>query len=172
MTYNPHILLGRLTKLHGFEGAVTIKIEKTFIENLPEMKSVFLEIDGKQVPFFISESDYQGADILRLKFNEYNTSGKISEFIGSRVFLTAGRNTDTSAENFHDLTGYKILLPDNKILGAVIGIIKNPGQWLLNVETKKKREMLIPMHEDFIISVDNKKKVIKMDLPDGLTEIN
>ncbi len=32
------------------------------------MESVFLEIEGKPVPFFISESEYPGGDILRLKF--------------------------------------------------------------------------------------------------------
>jgi len=28
------------------------------------------------------------------------------------------------------------------------------------------------LHKDFIINIDNKGKIIKMDLPEGLTEIN
>ncbi len=28
MAYNANILLGRITKVHGYEGAVTVKLEK------------------------------------------------------------------------------------------------------------------------------------------------
>ena len=36
----------------------------------------------------------------------------------------------------------------------------------------EKKEILIPFHEDFIVSIDKKKKIIIMDIPEGLTEIN
>ena len=55
MAYNSDILLGRITKVSGYEGAVTVRLEKIFFENIPQMESVFLEIEGRQVPFFISD---------------------------------------------------------------------------------------------------------------------
>ena len=54
MAYKNDILLGRITKVSGYEGAVTVKLEKIFTENIPQMESVFLEIEGRPVPFFIS----------------------------------------------------------------------------------------------------------------------
>jgi ribosomal 30S subunit maturation factor RimM len=42
----------------------------------------------------------------------------------------------------------------------------------MNVRIEKDKEILIPLHEDLIIRIDNKKKIIKMDLPQGLMEIN
>ena len=65
MAYKNEILLGRITKVSGYEGAVTVKLERIFSENLPHMESVFLEIEGRPVPFFISDSEYSGADILK-----------------------------------------------------------------------------------------------------------
>src|SRR5450759_1651583 len=88
MAYINNILLGRITKASGYEGAVAVKLEKIFTENIPQMESVFMEIEGRPVPFFISDIEYPGADILKLSFDGYNSSGKISEFIGSRIFLT------------------------------------------------------------------------------------
>jgi len=41
------------------------------------MKSVFLEINGKPVPFFISLSEYSGGDILKLKFEGYESYEKV-----------------------------------------------------------------------------------------------
>ena len=61
---------------------------------------------------------------------------------------------------------------EKKILGIVTEIIQNPGQWLLNVSSPEGRNMLIPLHEDFIVKIDKVKKILVMDIPEGLTEIN
>lgn len=98
MAYNPEILLGRITKISGFEGAVTVKLEKIFIENIPDMESVFLEIEGRPVPFFITDINYNGGDVLRLQFKDYESEAKIGGFIGCRVFLTSAPSSQ-SAEN-------------------------------------------------------------------------
>ena len=172
MAYSSDILLGRITKVSGFEGAVTIKLEKVFFENIPQMESVFLEIEGRPVPFFISELEYSGADILKLTFTGYNSIDKIGEFAGCRVFLTKGLKENSKIKDIHFLTGYQVFTSDDKMLGIIREIITNPGQMLLSVIAASKKEILIPLHEDFIVSIDKKKKTIIMDIPDGLTEIN
>ncbi len=171
MAYNANILLGRISKAHGFEGAVTVKLEKTFIENIPDMESVFLEIEGKPVPFFIEESEYPGGDILRLKFLWYDTSEKVNEFTGCRVFLTTGEKENTG-DDIRTFNNYKIFLPDNSHVGTIHGIIENPGQWLLQITTSDGKELLVPFHEDFIRSINKRKKIIIMDLPEGLTDLD
>jgi len=171
MAYNANILLGRISKVHGYEGAVTVKLEKNLIENVPNMESVFLEIEGKPVPFFIQESDYPGGDILRLKFDGYSTMEQASEFTGCRVFLTSGGKEEKRADviTFHN---YRIFLTDNSHVGTISEIIENPGQWLLKIVTPASKVLLIPFHEDFVVSTDKRKKIIVMDLPEGLLEIN
>jgi 16S rRNA processing protein RimM len=173
MTYRNNILLGRITKVSGFEGAVAVKIEKIFTENIPEMESIFLEIEGRPVPFFISDLEYSGADILKLWFAGYDSIEKINEFIGCRIFLT-DETSDVSNKKTDSLLllGYQVFTQNNKLLGPVSDIIPNNGQWLLNVISADKKSLLIPFHEDFIISIDKKKKSIVMDIPEGLLEIN
>ena len=172
MAYNAHILLGRILKAHGFDGTVTVKLEETFIEKIPEMESVFIETDGKPVPFFISESEDTGADILRLKFDGYDSIQKINEFIGCKVFLTSALKGKRLEFKSSGLSGFSVFLPGKSFLGTVNEIIENPGQMLLVLKTAEGKELLVPFHEDFIISVDKRKKLIVMDLPEGLTEIN
>ena len=172
MAYSSNILLGRITKLNGYEGAVTVKLERLFSGKLPKMESVFLEIEGRPVPFFISYSEYTGADILKLKFEGYNSSEKVREFSGSRVFLTTGIAVDNKIEDIMNLVGYEVLLGDNYLLGSIKEVIPNPGQWLLNVTSTANKDILIPFHDHFIVSIDNNKKLLIMNIPDGLTEIN
>ena len=172
MAYNSSILLGRITKVNGYEGAVAVKLEKIFSENIPLMESVFLEIEGRPVPFFISESEYTGADILKLKFEGYGSIEKISEFTGCRVFLTTGISKESNQDNIESLIGYSVIISDDILLGTIKEVIQNPGQLLLNVLSTRNREILIPFHEHFIISIDKGNKNLVMDIPEGLTEIN
>jgi 16S rRNA processing protein RimM len=147
MAYCCNILLGRITKVSGYEGAVAVRLEKYFIENIPLLESVFLEIEGRPVPFFINESDYSGADILKLSFEGYDTIEKISEFIGCRIFLIA--ETEEVNRNKADnqlLIGYKIITQHEELIGRVTDIISNNGQWLLNVASSERKNILIPFH--------------------------
>ncbi|HOP00229.1 MAG TPA: ribosome maturation factor RimM [Bacteroidales bacterium] len=171
MGYEATILLGRISKIHGFEGAVTVKIDRSFVEKIPEMESVFLEIEGKPVPFFIEDYEYRGGDTIRLSFTGYDSYERVKEFSGCRIFLTSG---DSATDKKEDLTfqGYTIILPEATLLGTIKAVTEKPGQWLLNVSTPEGKELLIPLHEDLIVSIDKRKKNIMMELPEGLLDIN
>jgi len=173
MAYKSNILLGRITKVSGYEGAVTVKLEKSFTENIPHIESVFLEIEGRPVPFFISGYDYSGADILKLSFEGYGSDEKVSGFIGCRIFLTdSASEIKLSKTDTNNLIGFKVFLDDSKLLGTITDITENPGQWLLIIKSPSNKEILIPLHEDFIVSINKKTKSVIMDIPEGLTEIN
>jgi len=171
MTYTTDILLGRITKTNGFEGAVTVKLEKVFIENIPQMESVFLEVEGRLVPFFIALSEYSGAGTIKLKFEGYDSIEKINEFTGSRVFLTT-IIFQINQDNTQDLNGYDVFVDGDKLIGTIIEVISNPGQLLLSILSINNRNILIPFHKHFIVSIDKPGRIIVMDIPDGLLEIN
>jgi 16S rRNA processing protein RimM len=172
MAYSCNILLGRITKASGYEGAVNVKLERSFIENIPQMESVFVEIDERPVPFFIYEYEYSGTDILKLKFTDYDTVDKVSEFRGCKVFLTSPGEAGDSNDDFAGIAGYDVYTDDNILLGYIKEIIQNPGQLLLNVTSYDKKEILIPLHEDFIIHLDDSARKLILKIPEGLTEIN
>jgi 16S rRNA processing protein RimM len=172
MAYKCDILLGRIIKISGYEGAVAVKLEKIFTENLPKMESVFLEIEGRPVPFLISGLEYAGADILKLSFEEYDSNEKINEFLGCRIFLTSGIYDNNLKDDNENLVGYTVFMQEDKLLGSISEVLPNNGQWLINVKSLNKKDILIPFHEHFIVSVDKRKKIIIMEIPDGLTEIN
>lgn len=168
-----HILLGKIGKLKGYEGTVVIKLETLFIGRVPEMDWLFLEIEGKLVPFFISCSEYNGADTLEVKLEGYESAEKASEFTGCRVYLTdipEGFEGNELVEP--DLTGYLILSHDGIEWGIITELISNPSQWLLKIVTKEGNELLIPFHDDLVKEIDHNARKIVMILPEGLTEIN
>jgi 16S rRNA processing protein RimM len=172
MTYRYQILLGRISKVSGYNGTVSVKLEKSFFDNIPEMGSVFLEIDGKPVPFFISSIEYSGGDLLKLKFKGYDSFEKVGEFTGCRIFLTTFSEETSPAESHVSLSGFKVILKNKDLIGTVKETIQNPGQDLLNIISPEGKEILIPFHKAFILKISIKNKSIMVDLPEGLTEIN
>ncbi len=171
MAYNAGILLGRIQKVQGYDGTLSVKLERDVEEDFSDMESVFIEYEGKPVPFFISSVNYEGGDILKIKLDGYDSFEKASMFAGCRVNKTTGTGKEKAGDN-SDITGFTVMLSDKSIVGTVEEIIQNPGQDLLRILSAEKKEILIPLHTDFITAVSKKKKTITMDLPEGLMEIN
>lgn len=171
MAYEAHILLGQITKIVGYEGFVAIRLEKNFIGNYKEQESVFLEVEGKPTPFFISDYEFSGGDILKLQFDGYESADAMSEFIGANVFLV-GDGYDTDDNDSPDfLMGFVVKSTDGKCVGTVSDVLENTAQYLLSVKASDGREILIPFHEDLIDSIDEENAVLVMSIPDGLIDL-
>jgi 16S rRNA processing protein RimM len=172
MAYKKHILLGKISKVHGYEGAVTIRLERNFSDNIPEMESVFIETDGRPVPFFIDYLEQPDNQTLRLKFSGYDSDEKIREFVGCRIFLTDASAADSSPEDPHSLLGYSVCSVDGILIGKISELIENPGQFLINIKSESGKKILIPLHEDLIEGIEPGKRIITMIIPEGISDIN
>jgi len=172
MTYKCNILLGKIIKVNVLNGTITIKITTPFIDNIDNMESVFVEIDGRPVPFFIVESDFNGNDLLSLKLADYDTADKVKEFKGCRVFLTSGEALESQNDNYENLIGFNVFDENKNKIGTVNDIIQNPKQWLFSILSTNGKEILLPVHEDLILAIDDAKRIITVKIPEGLLEIN
>jgi 16S rRNA processing protein RimM len=172
MAYKKHILLGKITKAHGYEGAVIIRLERNFSDNIPEIESVYIEIDGRPVPFFIDCSDQTDIYTLRIKFADYNSTEKVKEFVGCKVFLTKSSDSEIPVEDPNTLINFNVLSDDNILMGEIVEIIMNPGQLLLIIKSKSGKEIMLPFHEDLISRIDIENKILQMILPEGISDIN
>ena len=167
------ILLGKITKVRGFEGAVTVKTELNLSENIPLSEPVFLEIEGRPVPFFIEYTESLRPGLMNIKFEDYNRSEKVQEFVGCNVFIALDTEKEKNREDgLGKLTGYEVYSDQGEAVGIISEIIYNPGQVLLEVTSVMGRKILIPLHEDLVSEINDDLKTITMVIPEGLTEIN
>ena len=81
------ILLGKIIKVHGYGGSVMINLQQYLPEEIPNMEWVFIEIDEKPVPFFVSSVKEHASGNMILKFDGYDSSEVMAEFTGCRVFM-------------------------------------------------------------------------------------
>ena len=62
--------LGKITKLHGYKGAVILHIDSSTPEYFKDLESVLLEIGTELVPFFFAERGKLNGKKLVVKFED------------------------------------------------------------------------------------------------------
>jgi 16S rRNA processing protein RimM len=160
--------IGRITKTYGFEGAVIVRNEGGITREPEQGEPVFVVIDGIPVPFFTREAWSPSPGTLIISFDDYLTEKSVIGFKGCEV--RTGKE-DNVKRDPSSLEGYTIIDKNSSFRGVIARVIQNPGQMIAAI-TSAGGEILIPMHQDLIISVDKKRKLIEMSLPSGLTGIN
>ena len=73
-------------------------------------------------------------------------------------------------EEYDHLVGYEINDKTTGKIGIIEEIVEMPFQFLAKV-MKDKKEILIPLNNNFILNIDEKKKLVEVQLPDGFLEI-
>jgi 16S rRNA processing protein RimM len=160
--------IGRITKTYGFEGAVVVRSESGITGEPKQGEPVFVVTDGIPVPFFTREAHSPSRDMLIISFDDYLTDDSVAHLKGCEVRTKGG---EEPVDELAALAGYILTDTRSGFSGAITEIVRNPGQ-LMAVAVMKGEEVLIPLHPDLIISVDRKHKSIRMNLPEGLIQLN
>jgi len=160
--------IGIITKTHGFEGAVAVKTLSGSMKEPKINEPVFVVIDGIPVPFFVRDVWYSGGDTMVLAFDDYTTPASVLMLKGCEVKYEAPKGVETTPDL---MIGYTICDANSSFAAVIISVDEQPGQILATVDLNGK-EIFIPLHPDLILSVNHRKKLIKMSLPEGLVDVN
>jgi len=163
---------GYVVKTHGTKGALLIKIEQDLIDEIEETKPVFLEIEGKPVPFFARPDSVRWKDEHGVFFHfEYiNGIEAADELTGKKVYILP-ETVDVDSDSPHRmaLEGYVVLNTARENLGQIIKFHDVPKNPLIEIENKGQT-FLIPLTDDWIVELNAERKEITMDLPEGLLD--
>lgn len=172
MAKRQKILLGRIIKIHSYQGGVILRTDKSFNGPIPNRGWVFIEYAGKPVPFFIRESEEAGPGMLKLWFDGYETAEMIKTVTGCNMFVFTEDNGIGISDGPGALAGFRLFDAKDIYIGTIEEVMENPGQIVLRVISDDDGEILVPLHEDLIVETDHANKILTMDLPEGLTDLN
>ena len=161
--------LGIISKKHGYKGEVNIKLVVNFSKKYTELDYLFIDLNGNLVPFFIDSLRFKNNNIALVKFEDITDEDSANSIIGKSTYLPL----DLLEENERlqqTLIHFQVIDKTHGKLGQIIDIKKNNFQDLMVIDYKGT-ELLIPFVENYIKSIDNKKKEIHVHTPDGLIEL-
>lgn len=164
--------IGFIKKTHGVFGNVILEFDPLFESSLEDAGRFFIELDGLLVPFFIAEDGFRfkGANTAILNFDDVETEDYAKRMVGAAVYLFRDEIVHDTGNHQH-VRFKNYMLVDKK--AGEIGIIEQVDDYSGNlVLTVRFRgvEILVPLHADFILEIDDRQKTVRMDLPDGLLD--
>jgi len=167
------IRIGKVSRLHGFKGELSLKVEPEFMDVLEEVELVFIEVDRKQVPFFIEHVRFTSTGFALVKFEEVSTEAEAQRLRNCEVFI---REEDMDAEEMEAMEaskmhGYLVIDKHHGELGKVAELVIHPGNSFIVIE-REDGEVMIPFHEDIVVEVDDANKKIHVITPEGLIGLN
>jgi 16S rRNA processing protein RimM len=163
--------LGKISKTFGYKGQVIVIMNCDDPEKYKDLESVFVEIQHERVPFFITEFSLQFRNSVALKLEDIDNSDQAQKLIGCQVYIPESEKIADKEEEFKisALSGFEVTDEKAGYLGKINQILELPQQNIMQIFQGKK-EILIPLNEDFIIKIDVKKKSIRISAPEGLIE--
>jgi len=94
--------LGKITKLHGYKGAVVLHIDSSTPQYFKELESVLLEINQELVPFFVSSRGALNGKKLVLSFEDVGPD-EAKRMVNASVYLPNNMLPDPKKEkSFYD----------------------------------------------------------------------
>jgi 16S rRNA processing protein RimM len=163
--------IGYITKTRGLKGEVQV----AFTFNEPEalkIKSVFVEINNKLVPYFVDNYKIPMPMVGYFNFEDIDHIDKAQSLTKKKIFLPARLKPKRKTDEFlyTDLPGFTADDLQKGVLGEILEVKEYPQQYLATINFDGK-DVLIPLNDAFITNLDIKKKTISFDLPDGLLEL-
>ncbi len=163
--------VARVLKSNGTEGEILVGFREINPEDLNLKEPVFIPFDGLPVPFFIESFSRKGTNRALVRLTGVKNLEDAEELSGKDISVKSAailREEDTGdGLTADDLIGWTLLDADDDVVGEITGYEDIPGNTCLYVDTKDG-QVMIPLHEDLILSVSEDSKTISVDVPEGL----
>ena len=164
--------LGKIVKKYSFKGELLVNLDTDQPQLYTNIKSLFLDINNRLIPYFIKESQLHKSNLLRIKLEGINTESEAKELIRKKVYLPLNLLPKLvgNAFYYHEVLGFEIWDKDLGKVGILKGVNDQSSQALFQIE-RNGIEVLIPVHDEFIITIDRNKKIITVKTPPGLIDL-
>ena len=190
--------IAQVLKSNGTDGELVMSFREIAPEDINLKEPVFIVFDGLPVPFFIESLVKRGHSKALVHLTGIRCQEDVDEIAGKAVYIEDDNAPELTLEEdgFAALVGWMVLTPEtpdqvgcdeeDKVgcdeddqdviadltgnlyeVGEITDFIDIPNNPCIEVETENGAVML-PLHQDLILSVDPENQEIIMQIPAGL----
>ena len=169
--------IAQVLKSNGTDGELVLGFREIAPEDINLNEPVFIVFDGLPVPFYIESFTKRGNSKALVRLTDICSMEDVEEIAGKPVYIEAENLPEMSLEEdgYAALVGWMVLTPENADdmdsdiyeVGEITDFIDIPNNPCIEVETENGA-IMIPLHEDLILSLDPEYQEIIMQIPAGL----
>ena len=169
--------VAQVLKSNGTDGELVMGFREIAPEDINLKEPVFIYFDGLPVPFYIESFTKRGNTKALVHLTDICSMEDVEEITGKAVYVEEENLPEMSLEEdgYAALVGWMVLTVDGELteesdlfeVGEITDFMDIPNNPCIEVETENGA-VIIPLHEDFILSIDPENQEIIMQIPAGL----
>lgn len=172
---DPLVRIGLTRKAHGVQGALRVQVEPRYLEDLLHTPFVFIELPDGMVPFAVEEVHMDRWPILKLEGVDLRDeavplTSRPLWLAEKHILPDEQRQLEVDTLEYAWAEGYTLVDRRVGVVGVIEEVREFPQQEMA-VVMRAGHELLVPLHDELIVDVDDERRELLMDLPEGLLDL-
>lgn len=164
--------LGKIVKKYSFKGEILAKLDTDQPDIYENLDALFIEVSNSLIPYFVEKSQLHKSNLLRLKLEDVTSEGDADALLKKDLYLPLYLlpKLEGNAFYFHEIIGFQVIDENFGPIGQITGVNDSTTQALFEIDHHGK-EVLIPINDDIINSLDRTAKTVLVKTPPGLIDL-
>lgn len=165
--------LGKITKLHGYKGELTVFLDTAKVADYKNLQFLFLEIKGSLVPYKIELFEPKTNDSVKVRLAGVNDEATAKSLLKSMVYvrLTELSVKDEDRRDMVNWVGYTVFDQTHGNIGVVEEVVEHRKNPQLEIRHNTGKLILLPLQPEFVLEIDDESQTISTAAPEGLIEL-
>ncbi len=164
--------IGMFNKPHGVKGELSFTFTDDIFDRV-DCDYLICLLDGIFVPFFIEEYRFRSDTTALVKLDRIDSAERARMFTNIEVYFPkkyADEEEDTNdIPTWGYFVGFHVKDVRHGDLGEIVAVDDSTMNVLFAIE-KDGEEILLPAHEEFMVKLEKKKRLLTVEVPEGLLE--
>ncbi len=163
--------MGYTLRASGVLGEVVIEIDVDDPSRYKKLDSIFIELHGSLVPFFVKATKLNGS-ALTVKLDGVDKPDDTRDIMKCSVYLPLDKlpKLDDKRFYYHEIVGYEVIDERFGVVGIAEEILDRLMQPVIKIRSGKD-EVMIPLSEGAVKKVDRDERKLYVSSPEGLIEL-
>ncbi len=166
------VAVARAVKVRGTRGEIVAELLTDFPERFDGLERLIaVAPDGHRTVLTLEEYWFHQGRIV-LKFKGFDSIETASALVGLEFTVPESERVELEEDEFYDweLAGCLVETVEGDELRRVREIMRTGGVEMLVVDNHEGRDYLIPLAEEICVEIDIGRKLVRVDVPEGLLE--
>lgn len=162
------IKIGKAVNAVGITGEIKVYNYSDYKERFEELEYIYLDEEKRKI-----KGVRYNKNMVILKLEDVNTRNEAELLKNKEIFIDEDQLRDLPQGTYYvkDMIGMEVIDEKNECIGRLSDVILRAAQDIYEIERQDGSKALIPAVEAFVKDVDMEKRVIRVELIEGLLEL-
>ena len=176
ITRDELIAIGHYNKPHGVAGEISATLDVEW-DLLRELSCLVSDIDGIYVPFFVNAVRPKSGDTVLLTIDGVGNEKDVARLVNRDIYALKREYRQESIDADADgypldfFIGFELRDSDGSRVGNITDVDEQTENAIFIID-RDGTDLMVPATDDLIVEFDVDNKVMVMDLPEGLLDLN